>query len=248
VAIRVVSVAAFLGVWQYFGRSVDPLFLSYPWAIATALVDMLRSGDLERALQDSLFHLVVGFGIATAVGITIGLLMGRYRIVESTLDSLVSAAYVAPHAAFVPLILLWFGIGTPAKLFIIATATVFPVLISTHAGARNVNPLQLEVGRAFGLSERQIFAKIVLPAVTSHIVSGLRLGVGRAITNVIVAEFLTLLSGLGGLILAEANVFHTSRMFAGVFVLMVLGVALTSLVGWFEGRVASWRDTERAVR
>jgi ABC-type nitrate/sulfonate/bicarbonate transport system permease component len=246
--VRFVSIALFLAVWENVGRRVNPLFLSYPTAIANSAVDLVADGTLQQAVLDSLYHLVIGFAIACVVGIVLGLLMGRYRILEDALDSFVNAAYVAPHAAFVPLIILWLGLGTNAKIFIIATATVFPILIATHAGARDVNRLWVEVGRSFGLSERQIFGKIVLPAVASHVVVGLRLGVGRAVTNMIVAEFFTSLTGLGGLIISQGNLFRTSKMFVGIVTLMLIGVTLTALVGEIERRVAVWRETERAAR
>jgi NitT/TauT family transport system permease protein len=246
--IRALSLVVFLTIWEIVGRQVNPLLFSSPSRIADAFVEMAGSGAIVRAALDSLYHLVVGFAIAAAVGIPIGLLMGRYRTVERVLDSFVSAAYVAPHVVFVPLMILWFGLGSTAKLVLISTATVFPILINTQVGARSVNGQLTEVGQAFCLSQRQLFVKIFLPAVTSHIAAGLRLGVGRAVTNTIIAEYFFALTGIGGLIITEANMFRTSKMFVGMVVLIVLGVSLTALVSALERKVAGWRETERAAR
>ena len=111
-----------------------------------------------------------------------------------------------------------------------------------------MNPLWPEVGRAFGLRGHRVFTAILLPAITSAVVVGLRLGVGRAVTNMIVAEFFTSLTGLGGLIISQGNLFRTSKMFVGIVVVMAIGLLLTLLVGALERRVARWRDTERAAR
>jgi NitT/TauT family transport system permease protein len=246
--IQAISLTIVLGIWEYAGGRIDPIFLAPPSDIAGSAGDMISSGELQRAMLDSLYHLAVGLTISIVIGITVGFLMGRYRLIEDLLDSFVSAAYVAPTVAFVPLMIIWFGIGSTAKIFVIVASTVFPILISTLTGVKNVSYDLLALGRAVCLSERQLLAKVILPAALPHVIVGLRLSIGRGVTNMVVAEFLTELSGLGGLVLASSNFFRTADMFVAIVTLMLTGLAFSALIGKLEQRTSGWRDTERASR
>lgn len=214
--VRLLSLAVVLTAWEVFGRQVNPLFMSYPSAIAVAAVNMIASGELWKALLSSAQSLVTGFVLAALVGIPLGLLMGRYRLVEYALDIHVNALYATPLVAFIPLIMLWFGLGLNAKIVVVFLLTIFPVLINTYVGVRNVSRSLIEVGEAFCAGEWQIFTKIVAPATVPFIMAGLRLGVGRAIIGMVVAEFFTAITGLGALIVTAANFFQTDRLFVPI--------------------------------
>ncbi|MDP2726183.1 MAG: ABC transporter permease [Dehalococcoidia bacterium] len=192
--------------------------------------------------------LLIGFAVAAVFGVVIGMLMGRYKKLEMALDSVVNAAYVTPHVAFIPIIILWFGLGLEAKIFIVSTSAIFPVLINTQSGVRDVSKLLVEVGEAFVANPRQIFFKIVIPASLPFIMAGLRLAIGRALTSVIVADFFTAMTGLGGVILQASTLLRVSNMLAAVLVVMIVGVSLTELVKFGEARFAPWKETERATR
>jgi NitT/TauT family transport system permease protein len=241
--IRTVSVIGVLLGWEVFGRQIEPLFMSYPTAIAVSGVDMIRSGELPAALLDSLGTLLLGFFVASAIGIGIGLLIGRYRTVEAATDWLVNALYATPLVAIIPLVVLWFGLGFSAKLFIVVILAIFPILINTAAGVRNVPQPLLDVGFAFDATERQLFTKFILPASLPYMMTGLRLGVGRAIIGMVVAEFFTAITGLGALIVKYGNQYDTAAMFVPILTLMLLGVTLTSLMRRIESWIAPWKDT-----
>jgi NitT/TauT family transport system permease protein len=148
--------------------------------------------------------------------------------------------------ALIPLIILWLGLGSAAKFVIVFILTVFPVLINTFAGVRNVSQSLVDVGVAFVASERQIFTKIILPAALPYIMAGLRLGIGRAIIGMVVAEFFTALRGLGAMIVKYGNFFRTDSMLVPVIVLMFMGVLLTAALKRAEETIAPWKETERA--
>ena len=242
--IRLLSVVFVIGAWDVLGRQVDPLFMSFPSAIAVSAARLIATGELMVALASSLQSLILAFVIASFAGISLGLLIGRYRTVEAATDWLVNALYATPLVAIIPLVILWFGLGNGAKLFIVTILAVFPILINTIAGVRNVPPQFIELGNSFAANEREIFAKIILPSALPYMMTGLRLGIGRAIIGMVVAEFFTAITGLGALIVKYGNQYDTATMFVPIFVLMLLGVTLSTAVRRAEQWIAPWRYTE----
>jgi NitT/TauT family transport system permease protein len=245
--IRAVTVGSFLLIWEIYGRSLNPIFLSYPTAIAAAFVELLLDGTLIEATLQSLAALSLGFSIALVSGIVTGLLMGRYRTVYIALDPFIIALYNTPSVALIPLIQLWFGLGLEAKVVIVILSAYFPIVLNTYAGVRNTSRGMVDVVRAFGASDRQVMAKVVLPGAVPFIMAGVRLAVGRAVIGVVVAEFFTAVSGLGGLIVVYSNSFATAKLFVPVLTLVALGLVLTSAARAIETRFATWKETERAT-
>ena len=242
--IRLASVIFVVGSWEVLGRQVDPLFMSFPSAIAVSAARLTASGELLTALGSSLQSLILAFIIASFAGIGLGLLIGRYKSVEAATDWLVNALYATPLVAIIPLVILWFGLGNGAKLFIVTILAVFPILINTIAGVRNVPPQFIELGNSFAANEREIFTKIILPSALPYMMTGLRLGIGRAIIGMVVAEFFTAITGLGALIVKYGNQYDTATMFVPILVLMSLGVTLSIAVRRAEQWIAPWRYTE----
>lgn len=243
-AVRLVSVVVVIGAWEVLGRQVDPLFMSYPSAILVAGAQMIATGELQTALMSSLQTLITAFAIAAVLGVSIGLLIGRYKTVDAATDWLVSALYATPQVAIIPLVILWFGLGNGAKVFIVTVVSVFPILINTTAGVRNVPAQLIDVGNAFAASERQIFMKVIVPSALPYVMTGLRLGLGRAIIGMVVAEFFTAITGLGAIIVKYGNQYDTASMFVPIFVLMLLGVVLTIALRRTEEWIAPWKVTE----
>jgi ABC-type nitrate/sulfonate/bicarbonate transport system permease component len=242
--VRTLSVIIVLSSWEVLGRQVDPLFMSYPTAISVAASEMIASGELLSGLLSSLHTLLYAFTIATVIGITVGMLIGRYKVVDVSTDWLVSALYTTPQVAIIPLVILWFGLGPTAKIFIVTVSAVFPILINTTVGVRNVPTQLIDVGTAFAANERQIFIKVIVPAALPYVMTGLRLGLGRAIIGMVVAEFFTAITGLGAIIVKYGNQYDTASMFVPIFVLMFLGVVLSGLLRRAEEWIAPWKMTE----
>lgn len=239
--LTILSVLAALVLWQILGQFVDPIFGSSPTAIAAAFWTMLRSGALLKALRESLQPFVLGYTLAVAAGIPLGLLLGRYRTFEALFGIYVTAGYAMPLVALVPLLTLWLGLGFAVKVAVIFLMAVFPVCINTWLGVRAVPKGLIEVGRALVAPERVILWRIVLPAALPSIVAGMKLAVGRAVVAMVIAEFFTAISGLGGIIINAANNFDTATMFVPVVVLVVLAIGLTALIGAIERRIAPWQ-------
>jgi ABC-type nitrate/sulfonate/bicarbonate transport system permease component len=244
-AIRTAAVAVFFVIWEYFGRRMDPIFMAPPSAIFKAALELVQSGALAKALIQTLWPFAVGMALTVVVGIALGILMAQWRTLEYVLDPFVNALYAIPRIALIPLIILWAGLEFAGKVAILVSVAIFPITVNTYSGIRDVRGSMLEIGRAYGATEWQIFWKIVLPAAIPFIMAGIRLAVGLAIIGIIVAEFFTAISGLGGMIVEYANVFATAKLFVPIIVIAVVGVALTELVMWLERRLSRWRRLER---
>jgi sulfonate transport system permease protein len=243
--IRLASLAVVLGLWQYFGARVDPVLFTTPDAIAIAAVDMIRSGELWHYLWPSLVVLAIGLSIAAVVGIAVGLLLARFWVLDVAFGVYITFLYSIPSVALVPLIVLWAGFETTAKVIILFLFAFFPMAINTHQGVKNVDPKLIEVGRAFRASERQLWTNIVLPGALPFIVTGLRLAVGRGLIGMVLADLYTAISGIGYLIVRTASTYQINKMFVPIVTLGLLGVTLTALLRVLELQVAPWTAAGR---
>jgi NitT/TauT family transport system permease protein len=239
-AIRTVSLATALALWQWAASHVDPVLFTTPTAVAYAAVDMIRSGELWTYLWPSLVVLAIGLTLAAVAGIGIGLLLARYWVLDIALGVYITFLYSIPSVALVPLIVLWAGFETTAKVIILFMFAFFPMAINTYQGVKAVDPKLVEVGRAFRCSERQLWGNIVLPAALPFIVTGLRLAVGRGLIGMVLADLYTAISGIGYLIVRTAATYQVNKMFVPIVTLGLLGVTLTALLRVAEKRVAPW--------
>ncbi len=237
--------ALILGFWELVGPSIDPIFFSYPSKIAVAFVSTLLSGELLYFLSQSLEVLFYALGIAILVGIPLAVAMARIRWLDWSLDLPINALYATPLVALVPVLVLWFGIYLKAKIIIVFLFAVFPIIINTYQGVREVDHNLLEVARAFRSSERAMWQDVLLPFALPYIAAGIRLAIGRGLVGMIIAEFYTTISGLGFMVTKYANLFEMDKTFVPVFLLMILGVTLTSILKWVERRIAPWRRAEQ---
>src|SRR3954469_22964058 len=239
-AIRIVSVAAVLALWQYVGSGIDPVLFTTPLAVAKAAYGMILSGELWTYLWPSLIIFAVGLTVAACVGIATGLLLARYWVLDVALGIYVTFLYSIPAVALVPLIVLWAGFESTAKIIVLFLFAFFPIAINTYQGVKNVDPRLIEVGRSFRCSERQLWTNIVLPGALPFIVTGLRLAVGRGLIGMVLADQYTAISGIRYLIVRTAATYQVDKMFVPIVALGILGITLTALLHVLERRVAPW--------
>lgn len=242
--IRFLSLAVVLTVWELYGRSVNPILFTYPTAIARAFVELASGGELQRFLLQSLEVFVYGFVLAVAVGIPLGILLARSKTLSLALEPYLHAIYSTPTVAFIPLIVLWFGFRVFAKVVIVFLFMVFPILINTQQGVKNLNQDLLEVARSFCSNERRLWLDLIMPSALPFILAGINLAIGRGLVGMVVAEFFTSVAGLGYMIVQYANSFDTAKLFVPIVVLMVMGVILIGLVKVIERKVAPWQNRE----
>ena len=238
--IRLVSLAIFLGIWQIGAMNVDPVLFTSPAKVAVAAVGMIASGELWAGLWPSLLVLVMGLTLAIIFGTLLGLALARFRVLDVGLTVYITFLYSIPSVALVPLIVLWAGFETTAKVIILFLFAFFPMVINTYQGVKAVDAKLLEVGRAFRCSERQLWANIVLPGALPFIVTGIRLALGRGMIGMVLADLYTAISGIGYLIVRSASTFQVDKMFVPIVTLGLLGVTLTALLRLVEKRVAPW--------
>jgi NitT/TauT family transport system permease protein len=228
-------------IWECFGRDINPMLGSYPSQILIAGWELANSGKLGLALLESLQPFALGFVLAIAIGIPVGLMVGRSRVVEAAFGIFVTAGFAMPLVALVPLLVLWLGLGFAVKVAVVFLMSVFPIAINTWLGAKGVSSALIEVGKAFVASKWTILRRIVLPATLPYIMAGIKLAVGRGVVAMVIAEFFTAISGLGGIIINAANSFDTATMFVPIVILMVFAVGLNALVSFVERKVAPWQ-------
>ena len=240
ISIRLGSLAVVLAIWEIFGAKIDPVLFTTPSKIAVAAVTMIGSGELWTYLAPSLLVLLLGLSSAAIIGIAVGLLLARFWVLDVALGVYITFLYSTPSVALVPLIVLWAGFETTAKVVILFLFAFFPMAINTYQGVKNVDPRLIEVGRAFRCSEAQLWTNIVLPGALPFIVTGLRLAVGRGLIGMVLADLYTAISGIGYLIVRTASTYQVDKMFVPIVTLGVLGVTLTALLRLLEIKVAPW--------
>lgn len=239
--ITTASVIVFLVGWQIGAGYVNPIMLAPPSKIVVAFVQLSASGVLWPAVASSLSSFLVGFALAILIGIPLGLLIGTSRTAESGIGIYITAGYAAPMVAFVPLLTLWFGLGFTVKAVVVFVMALFPVCINTWLGVKAVPKELTEVGRAFVAPRSVIIRRIVLPATLPSIMAGIKLSGGRAVIGVVIAEFFTAISGLGGVIINASSNFETARMFVPIVILMLLALVVNRLVTIVAEIVAPWQ-------
>lgn len=217
------------------------LFFTTPSRIAASFYELLVNGEIEKHFYVSAVAFLAGLGLSIAVGLPLGLIIGRSPTLEALVDPYVTAFNATPRIVLLPLLILWFGIGISSKIVIVFAGAVFPLLINTYAGVKNVNRVLVNVVRSFGANEWQLMKIVVLPNSLPYIIAGLRLAIGRAILGVVVGEFFGASKGLGYMIASAATNYKVDVVFVGVFIFMALSVVLTLAVKRIESRLASWR-------
>lgn len=238
------SVVGGLLLWEFVSRFIvgSKLFLAAPSQVMVALVALAKTGELEKHIMVSGIEFLIGYVIACLLGILLGLAMSQSASAKQALQPWVSGLYATPTVALAPLFILWFGIGIVSKVVVVAVLVIFPVIINTETGLRATNQQLVETVRSFGANARQIFFKVSLPSALPFIFAGLKLGIGRGLIGVVVAELFGARAGLGQLISQSAETFNMPALFAGVTLLAVAGIAMTSGFGWLERKLLPWRE------
>ena len=245
VPLRVAVVIVLLAFMYALNATAGNLTMPNPFDVVRAGWKMSLDGSLLKALGQSLQVLLFGFLLAATTGVVGGIVLGGFRIVGRVLDPFVNAMNSTPGAAFIPLIIVWFGLYTEAKVVVVWNAALFPILITTAAGIDQADDDLVEMARSFGADRWRLFWQVMLPNALPVILSGLRIGAAVAVVGTVVAELYMAQSGLGGLLAAAGNRFQMDRYFAVVIVLMVLGSVITILLRYAESRLARWRVSLR---
>jgi ABC-type nitrate/sulfonate/bicarbonate transport system permease component len=239
-SLRLGSFAALAIVWELLARNVNNLLMPTFTATLAALVRLLMTRRLWEALWLSNQAMVLGFTLAALFGISIGLLMGRYRRAEKIINPYLSILLVTPMSAVIPILVMALGLGLVSRVIVVFSFAFVTITVNTRAGVRMIEPGWLEMARAFGSTERQLWLKILLRGSLPAILTGLRLGLNRAISGMIAMELLLIAVGIGRLILDFQGYFEAANLYATVVVIIIEAVILTQLCQQFERRITPW--------
>jgi ABC-type nitrate/sulfonate/bicarbonate transport system permease component len=238
---NVLSILSLAVLWELAGRMLDSVLIPPLSQIGAAWWKLLSSGKLLSNLTLSLTTLAAGFVLAVLIGIVVGVLMGRFRAVEHFLDLYVNALMSAPMTAFVPVLILWFGLGVQSRIAVVFLFAVFVIIINTMTGVKQVDRVFVEMARSFGAREKEVFFKIILPAAMPAIMAGVRLGMGRAVKGMVTAEMLLTLTGIGAMIMQYGSSFATDSLFAVILTILMVAMITMKLVQWVDRWLTGWK-------
>jgi NitT/TauT family transport system permease protein len=239
----ILSIVTVLVAWELVGQFIltSRVFFAPLSAVLRSGVELWSTGELQLHIMTSFIEFAIGFLLAAAVGIMVGIAMAISKRTRDYLDPWISGLYSTPSVALAPLFVLWLGLDVWSKVAVIFLSGVFPILVNTLTGIEATDPNLIEVARSFSARRLQVFWKVLLPSAVPFIVAGLRLGVGRAIVGVVVAELFGARAGLGYLILSSQQVFDMAGLFLGVLLLAMAGILSVELLKIIEHKVAPWR-------
>jgi NitT/TauT family transport system permease protein len=239
--IRIITALLIFGFWEIYGRSVNRALFSPPSRVVSAFKELaIDSNELWLAILDSVLVLAIGFSAAIVVGAFVGVLMGRFRLLEYVLDPYVSFLYALPTVVILPLLIIWIGIGSTTRVAIVFTTSLVPILLNTMVGAKQVSEDLIDVGRNYDGSQRQILWTIIVPGVMPYFFAGLNVAVGTALIGMILGEMLLVIRGLGGLIVEYSNFFRPDKVFVGLLAIVAMSVLLRAGVRWLRRRLMPW--------
>ena len=240
-----VSILAGLAIWEVLAQLLleNELLIPPPTSVARTFWKLTVTGQLNKHLAATLIEFAYGFTIACIVGVALGYFMGMYKRFDEIMDPWIATLYSIPIIAVVPLIIIWFGIGMTSKVIVVFKITAVAIILNTSAGIKNLDPVWLELAKSLRLSGWETTYKIRVPGALPYIITGMRLGVGRALLGVIVAELMASNAGLGYLLRDSSETWDSPKLFVTVFLLAAMGLVSFNLIKRFERRVAPWRQS-----
>jgi NitT/TauT family transport system permease protein len=250
-ALRVLLLLAICAVWQFVAAEhiVDPFFISEPSAILARLMVWVRDGSIFVDTAVTLVEAAAGFALSAVVGITAGLLLSRFPLVDVVTRPYIDVINTIPRIALAPLFVLWFGLRIQAKIALVFSVAVFGFLINAYAGAKSVDPEFVRMARSLGATRVQLVRKIVLPSIVPWLLAGARLGVAYSLAAAVVGEIVAANRGLGYRIAFASGVLDTAGEFAALLALALVAWAMNTAVARLEARLLRWKVIQdRAVQ
>lgn len=244
--ISTLSVIMFLVLWETasYYRWINPLFISSPIAILVAAKSLIVDGTFWTNIGVSAYEFLWGFVLAAAIGIPMGIFAGWNATFNSIISPFISALYVTPKVALLPVIVIAFGIGLTSKIVIVFLMAFFPIVMSAQKAMSTLDQNLIKAARSFSASEFQIFTTIALPSTVPFLLNGIRLGLGQGLIAIVVGEMFASTAGIGYQLTNAGQNLRTDEMFVGVLVIALTGVLLNALIGVIEKRFSLWKPEQ----
>jgi NitT/TauT family transport system permease protein len=237
------TIIGLLALWEAVADVglVNPMLISSPSRVVAAGIEPFASGDIWQDINVSAREFVWGYLSAIAIGIPLGLATGCYKRADYVCGPFIDMLNAVPRVTFLPILILWFGIGIWSKVAVAFLGAVIPIAIATHTGVRTNEARFIRVARSFCASRFKLLTSIILPGTVPYLFTGLKYGAGRALLGVVVGEIYASTAGIGHMISDAANLFDTSTVFLGVALFMAAGVTVTALLNRIEQHFDRWR-------
>lgn len=243
-ALGLAGIGLFLAAWALASRALNPVLLPHPAEVIAAYRELIADGSLIRDVGASLARVFGGFTMAAAIAPPLALLIGYSWTLRCLMLPLLTLIRPIPPIAWIPLAILWFGLGDPPSYFITALAAFFPIFLSAFAGAQGLQAEHVNAARSLGAGTVSVITRVMLPSALPSIVTGLRIGLGQAWMAVVTAELIAAQSGLGFMIQASRLNLETARVLVGMTLIGILGAGMTALLGLIERRlIIPWHYT-----
>lgn len=246
---RIISLSAviiFLIIWEMIARLeiIRPLLISSPSRIVNAAGWLFAHG-FAADIGISLLEFLLGYALAVFIGVPLGLAMGWYPRFNAALDPFTQALNATPRVALLPVIMIWLGIGLASKTAVVFLGAFFPILLSGVSGVQNCDEQLMNCARSFGATDRQILRTLILPSSIPWLITGMRVGVGRAVVGVVVAELIAATAGIGHMMSIAGATFQTDKVFVGIILLAGFGWATSSILRRIENRYQAWKPVNQ---
>lgn len=240
---RIVTLAALLCVWQWYGSNPSHFATPPPSRVFPALFKSLTQGDLLERTVGTLLAVAAGLAIALLIGLILGFAIALFPWARDTLDPLVDAAYAMPVTMLIPIVGVYVGLGFSGRVFVVVSYVALVITISTATGVREVDRGLLDVAACLEITGLVHFWKILLPAALAHIASGIAIGVSRAVRGAVTAELLLITANLGGYLVDSQAVFNNDQLLGGIFWVLLLGYALYEFALWVQKKLTPWQTS-----
>jgi ABC-type nitrate/sulfonate/bicarbonate transport system permease component len=237
---RLLTLAVFLALWQVYALNANSVLIATVDETVVGLSTLLFDPRLYEAFLISNQAMILGFVIAMALGIPLGLALGRFRAAESFVNVYLSFLLASPLAVIIPLLIMSVGIGLASRVILTGLFAFINIVITVRAGVRQVDPRLIEMAKAFGASELQTWRKVLLPGSLPAIMAGARLGLGSAVEGMVIIELLMVAAGIGNLVLIFRGSLEAGLLYALILCVIAEGLLLISLARWLEQRLTPW--------
>jgi len=245
----IMGFAVFLTAWEVLASVglINAVLLPSPTTLFWAAGDLLRSGALFRHVGASIERVLVGFALASLVGLTLGVVLGWFRMLSDFVKPLVEALRPIPPIAWTPLAILWFGVGNAPSYFLVFIGAVFPVFVSTYSAVRNIEQTQINAALCLGATPRMLIWDVLIPGALPVIFPGLRIALGVGWMCVVAAELIAAQSGLGYMIQQSRLLLQTQFVLTGMIVIGIIGFAMNAVMTAIERRLVPWQESSKTT-
>lgn len=245
---RTLTFVVFVAAWEIYANVKGGLLIPTFTDTMAALGEQLLTATLWQAMYVSNQALFIGFALSVAIGVPVGVVLGRLKLLEKYTNVYLNILLVTPMAAIIPLLIMSVGFGLASRVILVTIFAIVMVIVNVRTGVRQVDPSLIEMARSFGANEATIWRRVLIPGALPSIMTGIRLGLGRAVTGMVIVELLMVSDALGGLILESRGLFQADNLYAVIIVILAEAVILISLIEWFERRVTPWAQPASRTR